>query len=134
MKIQKIANNQCNNNISHKAYFEPNRDFKKLWAVRPKDTKDYLIKMQKVKGELPNHQLEIIDSGRWVINEKLKDCYLIFNNMTNKSFGLAIAVDSVKNHFEEVLDSLLEKNEYMTDFFKSTGDTLEFNNITTKNF
>lgn len=131
MKIQGI-NNQ--NNISHKAYFKPNAEFKKLWAYRPTNTDNYFNKLRQVKNELPNHQLEIIDSSRALIDETPRDCYLIFNNATNKAFGLAIAVTSVKNHLVEVLDSLLEKNDKTKDFFEYSWDTSEFDNITTKNF
>lgn len=131
MNIQPI-NNQ--NNISYKAYFKPNAEFKKLWGTRPTNTDDYFVKLRKVEKDLPNHQLEIIDSGRSIIEEKMKDYYLIFNNVTNKAFGVAIAVTSVKNHLVEVLDSLLEKNKKTDDFFKSTWDSSEFDRITTKTF
>ncbi len=129
MKVQGI-NNQ--NNLSHKAYFMPNAEFKKLWASRPMNNETYLKKLKKVKYDLPSHQLEIIESGRALIDEKLKDYYLIFNNLTKKSFGVAIAVGSVKNHLEEVFDSLLEKNEKTADFFKSTMDSSAFHDITNK--
>ena len=131
MKIQAI-NNQ--NNINHKAHFKPNAEFKKLWAVRPQNSENYFNKLRQVKNELPNHQLEIIDSGRAMFDDKLKDFYLIFNNVTNKAFGIAFTVTTVKNHLEEVFNSLLEKNEKTVDFFKSTWDSSEFVNITTKNF
>ena len=129
MKVQGI-NNQ--NSISHKAYFNPNAEFKKLWASRPMNSETYLKKLKKVKYDLPSHQLEIIDSGRALIDEKLKDYYLIFNNVTNKAFGLAFAVTTVKNHLEEVFDSLLEKNEKTADFFKSTMVSSAFHDITNK--
>ncbi len=131
MKVQSI-NNQ--NNISHKAYFKPNAEFKKLWAVRPKNTEDYFDRLRKFKNDLPNHQLEIVDSGRALIDEKLQDFYLIFNNVTNKAFGVSITVGSVKNHLVKVLNLLLEKNDKTQDFFKSTWDSSEFDNITTKTF
>ena len=51
-----------------------------------------------------------------------------------KSFGVSIAVTSVKNHLVEVFDSLLEKNEKTRDFFNSTNDAVEFSKITNKFF
>ena len=54
MRIQSI--NQ-NNNISHKAYFKPNTEFKKLWSVRPKFFGNKLVDLRK---NLPNHELEIL--------------------------------------------------------------------------
>ena len=131
MKVQGI-NNQ--NSISHKAYFKPNAEFKKLWAYRPIKKLEFDNKLSDVKNKLPNHQLEIIDSGRSIIGEKVQDYYLVFNNITNKAFGLAIAATSVKNHLETLFESLLEKNDKTEDFFKSTWDTTDFDNITTKNF
>ena len=130
MKIQSIDNQ----NISHKAYFKPNTEFKKLWAVRPQNDENYFNQLRRVKKELPNHQLEIIDSFGSLIDEIPSKCYLIFNNITNKAFGLAIAATSTKNHLVEVFDSLLEKNEKTTDFFTPNWDSSEFENITTKNF
>ena len=131
MKVQGI-NNQ--NSISHKAYFKPNTEFKKLWAYRPIKKIEFDNKLSDVKNKLPNHQLEIIDSGRSIIGEKVQDYYLVFNNITNKAFGLAIAATSVKNHLETLFESLLEKNDKTDDFFKSTWDTTDFDKITTKNF
>ena len=127
MKVQGI-NNQ--NNLSHKAYFKPNAEFKKLWANRPIMKLEFNSKLLNVKNKLPNHQLEIIDSGRTLINEKLNDYYLIFNNDTNKAFGLAIAVTSVKNHLETLFESLLEKNDKTENFFMSDLDTGNFQQIT----
>lgn len=129
MKVQGINNP---NSISHKAYFKPNAEFKNLWAIRPMNSENYFEKLEKVKYNLPSHQLEIIDSGRAFFDEKIKDYYLIFNNFTNKSFGVAIEVSSVKNHLEEVLDSLLEKNEKTVDFFNFTKDSSKFHEITNK--
>lgn len=131
MKVQGI-NNQ--NSVSHKAYFKPNAEFKKLWASRPINKLEFDNKLSDVKNKLPNHQLEIIDAGRVLIDEDLKDYYLIFNNVTNKAFGIAFAHTTVKNHIETLFESLLEKNDKTEDFFKSTWDSTDFDNITTKNF
>ena len=131
MRIQEI-NNQ--NNVSHKAYFKPNVEFKKLWGTRPQETEKYFDKLHQVKFLLPCHELEIIEAGRSLIDEKMKDFYVIFNNVTKKSFGVSIAVTSVKNHLVEVFDSLLEKNEKTRDFFNSTNDAVEFSKITNKFF
>ena len=121
---------QTSNNISHKAYFKPNREFKKLWAIKPHNTEIYLSKLKKVKNELPNHQLEIIDAGTTLIEEKLKYYYLIFNNLTSKAFGVEVAADSERNHFVEILDSLLEKNEKTDNFFQISNESYNFMHIT----
>ena len=128
MKVQGI-NNQ--NSISHKAYFKPNTEFKKLWAYKPSNMEVLHKKIARIKNGLPNHEIEIIDSGRAAINEKLSDFYLLFNNVTKKAFGVAIVVSSVKNHLETVLDSLLEQNDKTKNFFESDDSNLvEFDKIT----
>ena len=78
--------------------------------------------------------MEIIDAGRTLMHEELRDYYLIFNNVTNKALGIAFALTTVKNHIETLFESLLEKNDKTKDFFKSTCDSTDFDNITTKNF
>ena len=131
MKVQGI-NNQ--NSISHKAYFMPNAEFKKLWAVRPKNSGNYIENLQKVKSVLPNHEIEIIESGKTLFDEKMKDYYLLFNNITKKAFGVMIAATSVRNHLETVLECLLEKNERTENFFMSDLDTVNFIQITREKF
>ena len=130
MKVQGI-NNQ--NYISHKAYFKPNAEFKKLWAFRPTKTETFADKLQKVRTKLPNHEIEIIDSGKALIDEKLQNYFLLFNNFTKKSFGVAIAATSVKNHLETVFDCLLEKNKRTENFFDDEiTNSLDYDDITTR--
>jgi len=123
MKISSISNNNYKqNSVSHKAYFKPNDEFKKVWAFRPEEMDSFRPKLSSVKNDLPNHELEIIDSGRAVIGEKIKDFYLILNNVTKKSLGIAIPVDSTENHFETICDNLLDDSEKTNYFF--TEDSL----------
>ena len=129
MRVQGI-NNQ--NSISHKAYFKPNAEFKRLWTIRPIKDDGFFNKLKNFKSELPNHELEIIEINRFIIDKKVSDTYLIFNNVTHKSFGVAIALTNVKNNLELILESLLSGNDKTKDFFKSTEDTLKFEEITTK--
>ncbi len=135
MKVQGVNTGTINNqsNVSHKAYFKPNAEFKKLWAFRPTNKEAYLDKLQKVKSVLPNHEIEIIKSGKTLFDEKMKDYYLLFNNITKKSFGVMIAATSVRNHLETVLECLLEKNERTENFFKADMDTIDFKLITSEN-
>jgi len=56
------------------------------------------------------------------IYTEIKDFYLILNNVTKKSLGIAIPVDSTENHFETICDNLLDDSEKTNYFF--TEDSL----------
>ena len=89
MKIQSINNNQ---NISYKAYFKPNAEFKDLWAssIITEEVKNGLSLLK----TLNNHELEIVKSGRAFRDsenvEKMEiiDFYKIFNNFTKKALTI----------------------------------------------
>ena len=61
MKIQAIGNNHNQNNISHKAYFKPNSNFKKLFGEHISQFKFMDEGGLKKFRELPHHELEIVE-------------------------------------------------------------------------
>lgn len=131
MRIQSI--NQ-NNNISHKAYFKPNTEFKKLWGARPKYFGNKLVDLRK---NLPNHELEILTcekvAGDLVDNKLVGNrwVYRIFNNETKKAVGIPVAFESDKRHLEVILEVLLSKHEKVQDFFENDPiNTLQYETAT----
>ena len=129
MQVQGI-NNQ--NNISYKAYFKPNAEFKYLWAVRPVELNTIKGKLIKFKSDLPNQELEIINKEfLYGENNDSKLIYTIFNNATKKAKDIAIAISSTKNVFETIIEDLLDKNKNNDYFFKSDAVNIsEYNSIT----
>lgn len=83
MRINSI---QQQNNISHKAYFKPNANFKKLFGENVAYYKFMDESRIKKFKELPNHELEIIDIIRRdsKVSGGAISC-TVFNNTTKKA-------------------------------------------------
>ena len=120
---------QSSDNVSFKAYFKPNHDFKKLWGESNKEN----IKetLDKFTYNLPNHKLEIIDSDKYVHGYTTRVTYDIFNDATKKLItwkrNRSYHVD---NDLSRVLEFLLEKNSETENFFKADSTLKNFNTIT----
>ena len=118
MKIQSINNNQ---NISYKAYFKPNAEFKDLWAssIITEEVKNGLSKLK----SLNNQELEIVKSGRAfrdtenVEKREIIDFYKIFNNFTKKALTISKGMKVNNNPLLTVLEGLLYKNEEVNNFY-----------------
>ena len=120
---------QSTDNVSFKAYFKPNRDFKKLWGESNKEN----IKetLDKFTYNLPNHKLEIIDSDKSVYGGKTRVTYNIFNDATKKLISWnRIRWGHLDNDLSRVLEFLLEKNSETENFFKADSTLKNFNTIT----
>ncbi|MBO5739280.1 hypothetical protein J6R97_08080 [bacterium] len=129
MKLQVI---NSPNNITHKAYFKPNTEFKYLWAVRPTNMNTMRNKLENFSFNLPAHELEIIKTE--ILYDGVKDSkfiYTIFNNVTKKAKDVILALSGTKNIFESIIDDLLVKNERNNYFFrKDATNILDYKMIT----
>ena len=120
---------QSTDNLSYKAYFKPNNEFKKLWGKSNKEN----IKetLNEFTYNLPNHKLEIIDSDKYVHGYTTRVTYKIFNDATKK---LITWERNRSNHIDNdllrVLEFLLEKNSETENFFKVDSTLTDFNTIT----
>ena len=120
---------QSSDNVSFKAYFKPNHDFKKLWGESNKEN----IKetLDKFTYNLPNHKLEIIDSDKYVDGCKTQMTYNIFNDTTKKLISCNYTRwTNTGNDLLRVLESLLKKNSMTENFFKADSILTNFNTIT----
>ena len=120
---------QSTDNVSFKAYFKPNSEFKKLWG---ESNKEYIEEtLDKFTYNLPNHKLEIIDSDKYVHGYTTRVTYKIFNDATKK---LITWERNRSNHIDNdllrVLEFLLEKNSETENFFKADSTLTDFNTIT----
>ena len=104
-----------NNNVSFKAHFTPNAQFKTLYGnARPNSiTKEIIANLKK----LPDHELEIINTAKI----KLPDGgygtdYTIFNNFTNKTINKPVS------HLDSALVDIIQylNSPYVADFFRET--------------
>lgn len=135
MKIQSINNNQ---NISYKAYFKPNAEFKDLWAssIITEEVKNGLSLLK----TLNNHELEIVKSGRAFRDsenvEKMEiiDFYKIFNNFTKKALTISKGMKVNNNPLLTVLEGLLYKNEEVNNFYIKDEKTDLFEKHTKADF
>ena len=120
---------QSTNNVSHKAYFKPNSEFKKLWGNS--DKKYIKETLDKFTYNLPNHKLEIIDSYKYFDDFKTRVTYNIFNDTTKKLISCKCNSWMDRgNDLSRVLEFLLEKNSETEDFFKVDSTLTDFNTIT----
>ena len=120
---------QSTDNLSYKAYFKPNNEFKKLWGKSNKEN----IKetLNEFTYNLPNHKLEIIDSDKYVDGCKTQMTYNIFNDTTKKLISCDyIRWTNTGNDLLRVLESLLKKNSMTENFFKADSILTNFNTIT----
>lgn len=124
-----------NQNISHKAYFKPNAEFKNLWAnsIITDEVKNGLSKLK----TLNNHELEIVKSGR-AIHESEKpeviDFYTIFNNFTKKALTISKGTKVNNNPLLAVLEGLLYKDEEVNNFYIKDEETDLFEKHTKADF
>ena len=120
---------QSTDNLSYKAYFKPNNEFKKLWGKSNKENiKETLYEFT---YNLPNHKLEIIDSDKYVDGCKTQMTYNIFNDTTKKLISCDyISWTNTGNDLLRVLESLLKKNSMTENFFKADSTLTNFNTIT----
>ena len=81
MKVQGI-NNQ--NNLSHKAYFKPNAEIKKLCDISAK-TYEMVQAYKNFKNICPGHEIEIIETQKskipGFINYKLANNFTKYSNL-----------------------------------------------------
>ena len=124
-----------NQNITHKAYFKPNAEFKNLWAtsIRTEEVKKGLNKLK----QLNMHELEIVKSGRALTDSEkpeIIDFYRIFNNFTKKTLLISRVVKSNNNPLETVLEALLYKNEQVDAFYTRDEESILFENHTKADF
>ena len=133
MKIQTITN--INQNISHKAYFKPNTEFKKIWSLSNKT--DYTLSNLKKIKELNTHELEIIDSKRGLLENNNKtfvvDSYTIFNNTTKKSLIINTPTQDNIDPLETITNAILA-NLKTQEFFSKDNETDFFENFTSDTF
>jgi len=120
---------QSTDNVSFKAYFKPNSEFKKLWG---KSNKENLKEtLNEFTHNLPNHKLEIIDSHKYVDGSKTQMTYNIFNDATKKLISCNYTSwTNTGNDLLYVLKSLLKKNSMTENFFKADSILTNFNTIT----
>ena len=135
VKIQSINNNQ---DISYKAYFKPNAEFKDLWSssIITEEVKNGLSLLK----TLNNHELEIVKSGRAFRDsenvEKMEiiDFYKIFNNFTKKALTIHKGMKVNNNPLLTVLEGLLYKNEEVNNFYIKDEETDLFEKHTKADF
>lgn len=87
MKIQSI-NNQSN--VSHKAYFKPNAELKKLFSREIKYYCQLSTKEIDTFTKLPNHELEITEAKSISL---AKVCCNVFNNRTKRANEYVVSED-----------------------------------------
>ena len=119
MKIQSINNNQS---ISHKAYFKPNAEFKRLYA---KSHEVVHNKVYRFRG-LPHQEIELL--GEFKDSNSGKMLYNVFNNFTKKVLQVDIkehahplneifgAIFSNKEDFFSINNELKQDFEKLTNF------------------
>ena len=132
VKIQSINNNQ---NISYKAYFKPNAEFKDLWAnsIITEEVKNGLSLLK----TLNNHELEIVKSGRALRGSEKPEViefYTIFNNFTKKALTIHKGMKVNNNPLLTVLEGLLYKNEEVNNFYIKDEETDLFEKHTKADF
>ena len=118
VKVQQVNNNSTN--VSHQAYFKPNKIFKEMCkenniACVRKETLENFTKV------LPNHQLEIHEYYKTGPS-------FFFNIFNNNTFQWRrIYVNSLTNHFCSLMAALLEDNAKNQYFFQEDA-------LATKNY
>ncbi|MBQ4115174.1 hypothetical protein IJD34_07190 [bacterium] len=122
MKINPIPQQ---NNISHKAYFKPNANFKKLFGEQITHFQFMDNAGIKKFKELPNHELEIIDIIRRDsrVSRGAISC-TVFNNVTKKALTYNIdtgmwQLEQLMHHFCQLTDEAVRK------FFDTDHDSIE---------
>ena len=89
MQINQINNNQT---VSHKAYFKPNAEFKRLCnsglqSVKPQQIETLLSR--------PNHELEIL--GRIIHRDATT--FEVFNNTTKRLSNIILSKDKLCSNY-----------------------------------
>jgi hypothetical protein len=108
MKIQSINNNQ---NVSHKAYFKPNAEFKRLYTKSHEVIKN---KVQRIK-DLPHQEIELL--GEFKDSKTGREMYYVFNNMTKKM--LQVDVKENRHPLNEIFGAIFSNKE---DFFSINNE------------
>ena len=121
MRVQAI-NNQ---NISHKAYFKPNKDLQKLVKNSKIDERTMEL-ADKLLKEMPNHTLEFVKYGT-SHNPHLYYPQII-NVVTGKTREVCLFANEKENHLNQILSYLVESEK--KDFWTETTKTALFNKIT----
>ena len=116
MKINPIQQN----NISHKAYFKPNENFRKLFGhqIMVKHCEESLLKKFR---NMPNHEIEIVDIINTGKNLAYGDftCTLI-NNSTKKTINLFI--EKTYHKMDRLLEELTRDNHSWINQFYEKDD------------
>jgi uncharacterized protein YdiU (UPF0061 family) len=131
MRLLEI-NNQYN--ISHKAYFRPNTEFKKLWSYAKLENKSSELqkKLIDIKTNKPNHELEILEHDVTIDEAgKLRIISAIFNNTTKKALGILQEDNSNKTFIGQIFETILKDNADVQNFFRVDLEHVQnYNNIT----
>ena len=114
MKIQAI--NQ-NNNISHKAYFKPNKEFKRIFGESRALSPD----LKKRLANLPNHEIEVLN----IVSGFAGTFCAIFNN--NTKIKSEVSIPDPYTALEEIIISM---EKYPNSFFRRYDRIDEFEEIT----
>lgn len=108
MKIQSVHNNQ---NISHKAYFKPNAEFKRMYTKSHEVIKN---KVQRIK-DLPHQEIELL--GEFKDANSGKMLYNVFNNFTKKV--LQVDIKENAHPLNEIFGAIFSNKE---DFFSINNE------------
>ena len=119
MKIQSINNNQS---VSHKAYFKPNAEFKRLYA------KSHGVIQNKVERirNLPHHEIELL--GEFRDSNSGKMLYHVFNSSTKKV--LQVDVKENNHPLNEIFGAIF--SNYWTFFHENKAMVEDYNALTNK--
>ena len=115
MQINQINDNQT---VSHKAYFKPNAEFKRLCnrglqSVKPQQIETLLSR--------PNHELEIL--GRIIHRDATT--FEVFNNTTKRLSNIILSKD--KANLSGLIDKLCSNYGY---FDSTSDDIVKFDKLT----
>ena len=126
MRVQAI-NNQ---NISHKAYFKPNKDLQKLVKNSKIDDKTMEL-ADKLLKDMPNHALELIN---YSVSHNPHLYYPQIINITTgkKTNEVCLFTNEKENHLDQILSFLLDPEK--KDFWKETTKIAFFNKITKQEY
>ena len=126
MRVQAI-NNQ---NISHKAYFKPNKDLQKL-VKSSKIDKRTMELADKLLKDMPNHALELIN---YSASHNPHLYYPQIHNITagKKTKEICLFANEKENHLNQILSYILESEK--KDFWSETTEAAFFNKITKQEY
>lgn len=114
MRIQAI--NQ-NNSINHKAYFKPNKEFKRIFGNSRALSPDF----KKRLANLPNHEIEVLNIGSGFSGAFCT----IFNNNTKILNDV-----NIRDPYTALEEIIISMEKYPNTFFRRYDRIDEFEEIT----